>query len=166
MSAGSRARSDRRIVDAGVAMLSVVLIVWTIVPLYNMVRVSLQEKEDVFSSSVFPTTVSLNAFRTAFHESYWLLANFWHQMGTSLYIRVTAAFLVYRHADACFARQIVMTPDATISIAVARKESRSGTSSRRLRRAFRTAMTAGRYPASLVCRHALTPKVPRTSRIF
>ena len=59
MSVATRARFDRRIADAGVALLSAVLIVWTIVPLYNMVRVALQEKEDVFSSSVFPTNASL-----------------------------------------------------------------------------------------------------------
>jgi multiple sugar transport system permease protein len=93
MTAGSRARLDRRVADAGVTLLSVVLIFWTIVPLYNMVRVSLQEKEDVLSSNVFPTTISLRSFGTAFHESYWLLANFWHQMGTSLYIGITVAFL-------------------------------------------------------------------------
>jgi multiple sugar transport system permease protein len=93
MSAGSRARFDRRLVDAGVAMISIVLIVWTIVPLYNMVRVSLQDKEDVLSSSVFPTSISLGAFTTTLHESYWLLGNFWHQMGTSFYIGITVAFL-------------------------------------------------------------------------
>jgi multiple sugar transport system permease protein len=93
MSAGSRARSGRRIGDAGVALGSVVLIAWTIVPLYNMVRVSLQDKEDVLSSSVFPTTPTLDSFRTALHESYWLLANFWHQMGNSLYIGVTVALV-------------------------------------------------------------------------
>jgi multiple sugar transport system permease protein len=89
----SRARLDRRVVNAGVAMLSLVLIIWTIIPLYNMVRVALQEKEDVFSSSVIPTTMTLNSFTTTFHESYWLLAHFWRQMGNSFYIGITVAFL-------------------------------------------------------------------------
>jgi multiple sugar transport system permease protein len=93
MSIGSRARFDRRLADAGVALLGAVLIVWSIVPLYNMVRVSLQDKDDVLSSSVFPTTLSLHAFRTTFDESYWLLAHFWHQMATSFTIGVTVALL-------------------------------------------------------------------------
>ena len=93
MNAGSQARFDRRAATAGVAILSVVLIIWTMLPLYNMVRVSLQDKDDVFSSSVFPTSWSLGSFTTALHESYWLLANFWHQMGTSLYIGVIVALL-------------------------------------------------------------------------
>jgi multiple sugar transport system permease protein len=93
VSAGSQARFDRRLADAGVTLVSVMLIVWSVVPLYNMVRVSLQDKDDVFSSSVFPTASTLGAFRTALHESYWLLANFWHQMGTSFYIGVAVALL-------------------------------------------------------------------------
>ena len=44
------------------------LIVWTLLPLYNMVRVALQEKEDVFSSNVIPVTPSLHSFWTVFHE--------------------------------------------------------------------------------------------------
>jgi multiple sugar transport system permease protein len=93
MTLGGRARFDRRMVRAAVGILSVVLLIWTLVPLYNMVRVSLQEKEDVFSSSVFPTTASLNSFTTALRESYWLLANFWGQMANSFYIGITVAFL-------------------------------------------------------------------------
>jgi multiple sugar transport system permease protein len=93
MTVATRARLDRRIVNAGVAMLSVLLLIWTIVPLYNMVRVALQDKEDVFSSSVIPTSVTLNSFVTTFHESYWLLAHFWRQMGNSLYIGLSVAFL-------------------------------------------------------------------------
>ena len=65
---------------SAVVALSVVLIAWSLVPLYNMVRVALQEKEDVFSSNVIPVTPSLHSFWTVFQESYWLLAKFWGQM--------------------------------------------------------------------------------------
>ena len=86
-----RVRVNRWVGNAAVAALSAFLIVWSIVPLYNMVRVALQEKEDVFSSNVFPVAPSLHSFRTVFHESYWLLANFWGQMGNSFYIGVVVA---------------------------------------------------------------------------
>ena len=75
------------------AVLSALLIVWTLVPLYNMVRVALQEKEDVFSSSVIPETPTLHSFWTVFKESYWLLANFWGQMANSFYIGIVVASL-------------------------------------------------------------------------
>jgi multiple sugar transport system permease protein len=93
MNVGSRARLNRGFAETGVILLSVVLIVWTIIPLYNMVRVSLQDKESILASSVFPTSVTLHSFQTAIEESYWLLKNFWGQMGNSFYIGVTVAFL-------------------------------------------------------------------------
>jgi multiple sugar transport system permease protein len=77
----------------GIAALSAFLIAWSILPLYNMVRVALQEKEDVFSNNVAPVRASLHSFRTVFDESYWLLANFWGQMGNSFYIGVVVATL-------------------------------------------------------------------------
>ncbi len=93
MNIARRARLNRGLAETGVILLSVVLIAWTIIPLYNMVRVSLQDKESILASSVFPTSVTLLSFQTAIDESYWLLKNFWGQMGNSLYIGVTVAFL-------------------------------------------------------------------------
>jgi multiple sugar transport system permease protein len=91
---GGRARLDRRLASLAVGLLSIVLIVWSVLPLYNMVRVAVQEKEDVFSTSVLPTTISWGSFQTVFEESYWLLADFWGQMGNSFYIGVAVALLV------------------------------------------------------------------------
>ena len=88
-----RARLTRGVVEAGAAAFSVVLIVWSIIPLYNMFRVALQEKEEVLSSNVFPAAPTLHSFWTVFDESYWLLANFWGQMGNSFYIGVIVASL-------------------------------------------------------------------------
>ena len=88
-----RARLTRGVVETGAAAFSVVLIVWSIIPLYNMFRVALQEKEEVLSSNVFPAAPTLHSFWTVFDESYWLLANFWGQMGNSFYIGVIVASL-------------------------------------------------------------------------
>ena len=93
MSLARRARRNRLAVQTAAAVLSALLIVWTLVPLYNMVRVALQEKEDVFSSSVIPETPTLHSFWTVFKESYWLLANFWGQMANSFYIGIVVASL-------------------------------------------------------------------------
>ena len=89
----SRARRARVIDRIGVASLSAVLLVWTLLPLYNMVRVALQEKEDVFSTYVFPVAPSLHAFSVVFHQSFWLLAKFWDQMGNSFFIGIIVALL-------------------------------------------------------------------------
>lgn len=86
-------RIQRWLTDAGAVLLGVVLLIWTLTPLYNMVLISLQQKEDVFATNIWPVAPTLDAFRTVFHESFWLLANFWHQMGNSLYIGIAVALL-------------------------------------------------------------------------
>ncbi len=94
MSAGSRARTRIRIGDTIAAIFAVILVIWTILPLYNMVRVALQEKEDVFSSAVIPPHPTLDSFVAVWNETYWLLALFWKQMGNSVFIGLTVAALV------------------------------------------------------------------------
>ena len=94
MSAGSQARARRRFVDACAAVFGVFLIIWTILPLYNMVRVALQEKEDVFSSKVIPPHPSLDSFVAVWNETYWLLALYWQQMRNSVFIGLTVMVLV------------------------------------------------------------------------
>lgn len=88
------ARGGRsRLADVGAVLLGVLLVVWTLAPIYNMILTAVQEKEDVFSSNVWPPNPSLDSFRAVFSESYWLLANFWGQMGNSFYIGVAVALL-------------------------------------------------------------------------
>jgi hypothetical protein len=56
-----------------VSLLSAVLLVWTLLPIYNIIRVSMQEKEEVLSTSVYPIAPSPHAFSVVFHQAFWLL---------------------------------------------------------------------------------------------
>ncbi|MBN8890622.1 MAG: ABC transporter permease [Rhodospirillales bacterium 70-18] len=91
MSPRTRAHLRRRLGDAGAVLVGFLLLVWTLLPLYEMVLVAVQEKEDVFSGNIWPPHPTLSAFVTVFKESYWYLANFWHQMGNSLFIGAMVA---------------------------------------------------------------------------
>ena len=83
----------RLISKSGVALLSGFLLIWTFLPIYNILRVSLQAKEEVLSSSVWPLAPSLTAFGTVIRQAYWLLKSFWDQMGNSFYIGAAVALL-------------------------------------------------------------------------
>jgi multiple sugar transport system permease protein len=89
----STPRLSRIAGKAGVGLLSAVLLIWTLVPIYNIIRVSVQEKEEVLSTSIWPLAPSLLAFRVVFEQSFWLLKAFWSQMGNSFYIGVTVSLL-------------------------------------------------------------------------
>jgi multiple sugar transport system permease protein len=91
--AASRGRLWHRIDNAGAAMLGIVLMIWTLAPLYNMVLVAVQTKEDVFATNVWPPAPTAQAFVTVVQQGYWYIANYWKQMGNSLFIGVAVALI-------------------------------------------------------------------------
>jgi multiple sugar transport system permease protein len=93
MSIARTARHSRHTSTAGMALLSVVLLIWTLLPIYNIIRVSLQAKEEVLSTSIWPLAPSVTAFDTVVRQAYWLLKTFWSQMGNSFYIGIAVALL-------------------------------------------------------------------------
>ncbi len=90
---GQLARRSRWLGEAGAMAFGVLLAIWTLMPLYNMVLVAVQQKEDVFSTNIWPPAPTLESFVAVWHETYWLLANFWRQMGNSAFIGIAVAFL-------------------------------------------------------------------------
>ncbi len=83
----------RRAGSAGAALVGVLLLVWTLAPLYDMLLVAVQNKEAVSSSNIWPVNPNLDSFRATFQESYWYLAKFWLQMRNSLFIGVMVAII-------------------------------------------------------------------------
>src|ERR1700681_1145548 len=86
-------RRGRAVDSIGVSLLSAVLLLWSLLPIYNIIRVSVQEKEEVLSTSVYPIAPSPHAFGVVFHQAFWLLETFWNQMGNSFFIGVVVALL-------------------------------------------------------------------------
>jgi multiple sugar transport system permease protein len=93
MSAARTVRLSRWTSHGTVAVVSAVLLIWTFLPIYNIIRVSLQSKEEVLSSSVLPLSPNLMAFDTVVRQAYWLLKSFWNQMGNSFYIGIAVSLL-------------------------------------------------------------------------
>jgi multiple sugar transport system permease protein len=78
--------------EAGAIGFGVLLLIWTLAPIYNMVLVAVQEKEDVFSTNIWPPHPTFDAFSVVIHQGYWYIANYWQQMGNSLFVGVMVAF--------------------------------------------------------------------------
>ena len=79
-------RRRRYLSLAGTALLSVVLVVWTIAPLYNMVLISLEPEGDVFTDHIVPRVPSFESFWGVLTQGHWYLEHFWRQFANSLYI--------------------------------------------------------------------------------
>ena len=76
------------------ALFSVVILVWTLTPIYNMVMVAFDAEGDVFSEHIWPARTSGHSFWIVVTQGYWYLEYFWHQFGNSLYIAAMTTLLV------------------------------------------------------------------------
>ncbi|HUN40164.1 MAG TPA: carbohydrate ABC transporter permease [Acetobacteraceae bacterium] len=74
-------------------LLGVVLVIWSVLPIYNMIMVAVQPHGDVFTSSTYPVNPTLGAFWQVIDESYWYVEHFWHQYYNSLYMGAMTVFL-------------------------------------------------------------------------
>ena len=88
------ARRQRLLFNTGAAVISILLVIWTILPIYNIVMVSLESHNDLFSDRIWPAEPSLEGYWVVFTQGYWYLENFWHQFGNSVYVGAATTFLV------------------------------------------------------------------------
>ncbi len=91
---GRAARRRRWLIRVATLLLSVVILVWTIMPIYNMVMVALEAEGDVFGEHIWPPKPSPRSFWIVVSQGYWYLEYFWHQFGNSVFIAVMTTLLV------------------------------------------------------------------------
>ena len=94
------ARRWRYVENTAAAVLSVVLMIWTLLPLYNIMMVSFEGNNDIFSGALWPPAASTDGYWVVFTEGYWYLENFWHQFGNSVYVGAATTFLTLFIASA------------------------------------------------------------------
>jgi multiple sugar transport system permease protein len=82
-----RYRLRRVLTEAASMMLGVVLLVWSLTPVYNMLLIALDpEGDNEFAGYIWPPDPSLESFRMVLTEGHWYLEHFWNQFGNSLYV--------------------------------------------------------------------------------
>jgi multiple sugar transport system permease protein len=81
--------------EGGSALLGVVLLTWSLAPVYNMVMIALdpEEGEIEFDGNIWPPAPSLEGFRSVVTQEARYLEDFWHQFGNSLFIGLLTMLL-------------------------------------------------------------------------
>ena len=88
-------RLRRLLTKAGAVLLGIALLIWTLLPVYNMLLIALdpEEGEVEFSGNLWPPEPSLESFRVVLTEDARYLEHFWRQLANSLYIGLSTMFL-------------------------------------------------------------------------
>jgi len=90
---GSRLR--RGLVEAASVILVVALLIWSLMPVYNMLLIALDPDEgDIeFEGILWPPNPSLHSFHAVVTQGYWLVEDFWRQLANSFFIGLMTMFL-------------------------------------------------------------------------
>src|ERR1700694_1944883 len=88
-------RLRRVLTEAGSAMLGIVLLIWSLMPIYNMFLIALdpEEGEIEFTGNIWPPEPSLDAFGVVLTQADRYLEHFWQQFGNSLFIGLMTMLL-------------------------------------------------------------------------
>ena len=78
----------RAFTEAGSALLGLVILIWSLTPIYEMFLIALdpEEGEIEFDGNLWPPEPSLESFRDVITQEARYLESFWHQFGNSLFI--------------------------------------------------------------------------------
>jgi len=85
----------RAMIEAGSALLALVLLIWSLLPVYNMFLIALdpEEGEVEFTGHLWPPEPSLQSFVEVVTQDARYLEHFWQQFGNSLVIGVMTTVL-------------------------------------------------------------------------
>jgi multiple sugar transport system permease protein len=88
-----RYRLRRNAMEGLAIAFGLVIVVWSLLPIYNMWIIALDSHDGVFSGSIWPEHPSLDSFRVVVTEDFWYLARFWHQFANSFYVGLGVMFM-------------------------------------------------------------------------
>lgn len=91
----SQYRLRRALTETGSVMLGVVILIWSLAPVYNMFLIALdpEEGEIEFDGNLWPPEPSLDGFREVITQQARYLEDFWHQFGNSVFIGLSTMVL-------------------------------------------------------------------------
>jgi multiple sugar transport system permease protein len=90
-----RYRLRRVVAEAGSALLAILLLIWSLLPIYNMFLIALdpEEGEIEFDGNLWVPHPSLAAFQAVVTQQARYLEDFWRQFGNSLFIGLSTMLL-------------------------------------------------------------------------
>ena len=95
---------QRGLGEAGLLVLGLIVLVWTLLPIYHMAMLSVTPLSEAFAGRYWPDQPTLDNYRMVITQDHFFLQNFWIQLGNSLFTAVaTMALVLFVASTASFA---------------------------------------------------------------
>ena len=94
-------RSDRRaylvrtgLSEGGLLLIGAVILIWTLLPIYHMVMLSITPVGEAFAGRFWPDNPTLENYRVVLQQDHFFLRQFWRQLANSLFVAVATSAMV------------------------------------------------------------------------
>src|SRR5471030_3356079 len=74
--------------EAKLLLIGIPLLIWTLLPIYNLFLFAISPKESAFAGKLWPDHPTLHNFAVVFKQEHYYLQHFWQQLLNSLVIAV------------------------------------------------------------------------------
>ena len=72
---------QRGLGEVGLVLVGLVVLVWTLLPIYHMLMLSVTPLSEAFAGRYWPLAPTLENFRMVVEQDHFFLQNFWIQLG-------------------------------------------------------------------------------------
>ena len=79
--------------DGWLWLLALPILVWTLLPIYNLLVIALSDEKEYLSGHLWPSEPTLQNFKIALTQQHYYLRDFWRQLGNSFFIAVSTGVL-------------------------------------------------------------------------
>lgn len=86
--------------EAKLLLIGIPVLLWTLLPIYQLILFSISPKDSAFSGALFPDKPTLRNFELVLGQKHYFLTHFWVQLWNSTFIAVTIAVLTLMIATA------------------------------------------------------------------
>ena len=79
--------------DARLMLFAIPILIWTLLPIYNLFVLSISNEKEILSGHLWPIEPTTQNFRFALTQQHYYLRDFWQQMWNSFFIAVSTGLL-------------------------------------------------------------------------
>jgi multiple sugar transport system permease protein len=85
---------QRVLSEAGFVLFGIVILIWSLLPLFHMAMLSLTPLSDSFAGRFWPDHPTLENYRIVLTEDHFFLQDFWRQLWNSIFVALATMVMV------------------------------------------------------------------------